>query len=97
VCSFPATGSRVSCFHVEIGTPIEGLGHREQPKISEEGVRVFYGGYAERAMSFAFWYVDAPHRLRAIATILQCMRQFSEVSLADSDWLELRAVGYHAV
>jgi hypothetical protein len=44
-------------------------------------------------MSFAFWYVDAPHRLRAIAT----MRQFSEVPLADSDWLELRAVGYHAV
>ena len=25
VCSFPATGSPVSCFHIGIGTPIYGL------------------------------------------------------------------------
>jgi hypothetical protein len=42
---------------------------------------ILYSGYTERATSFTFRYVDAPHRLRAIATILQCLRQFSKVAV----------------
>ena len=42
---------------------------------------VFDSGYSERATSFTFRYVDATHRLRAIATILQCMRQFSKIAV----------------
>jgi hypothetical protein len=43
---------------------------------------VLDSGYSERATSFTFRYVDATHRLRAIATVLQCSRQFSEVSVS---------------
>jgi hypothetical protein len=54
------------------------LDHQLQGRLN---YAVFDSGYTERAASFTFRYVDAPHRLRAIATILQCMRQFSEVSV----------------
>src|SRR5258708_40352476 len=53
------------------------LDHQLQGRLNDA---VFYSGDTERATSFTFRYVNAPHRLRTIATILQCMRQFSEVS-----------------
>ncbi|CAB3775369.1 hypothetical protein LMG29542_08751 [Paraburkholderia humisilvae] len=42
---------------------------------------VFYDGDTERAASFTFRNVDAPHRLRAIAAILQRMRLFSKIAV----------------